>query len=102
MSPGGGFCKEAVEPGIVSSASDLLPTSNAYLRSSTNREASPASGGNLRSRSNHDVHELLECPVCVDLKHDTIYQVCLLRFLPWSLNNLRHIPSLYNSQHFLL
>lgn len=76
MAPGGGgFLKEATEFCIASADSDLA-TSDAELGSSIYRNTGPGLGRNLgRPASNYDVHELLECPVCMNLMHPPIYQV---------------------------
>lgn len=76
MYAGGGFCHEVTESCIASA--DLNPaSSSAELRSSAYRKAGPGLGGNP---GNNDVHELLECPVCMNLMYPPIYQVRSHRF----------------------
>ena len=69
------FCKEVTESCTTSMDSDLA-TSSAELGSSTYRKADPGLGGNPERPSNNDVHDLLECPVCMNLMYPPIYQVC--------------------------
>ncbi|KAG2675097.1 hypothetical protein I3760_13G169400 [Carya illinoinensis] len=69
---GGGFVKGATDFCIADSD---LETTDAELRSSIHRNVAPGSGRNPgRPASNDDLHELLECPVCMNLMHPPIYQ----------------------------
>ncbi len=79
MSLGGGFCKEVTESCITSADSDVQ-TSDAELGSSTYGKAALGLGGNPGNPSNYDVHDQLECPVCMNLMYPPIYQVCAHRF----------------------
>jgi E3 ubiquitin-protein ligase SIAH1 len=75
MYAGGGFCHEVIES--CTASADLDPaSSSAELRSSAYRKAASGLGGNPGRSSNNDVHELLECPVCMNLMYPPIYQVC--------------------------
>ncbi|MBA0600241.1 hypothetical protein Gorai_006436 [Gossypium raimondii] len=74
MAPGGGSCKEVIESRVTFSDYDMA-TSSADLRGSPLRKTATALSGNLGSTSMNDVHELLECPVCVNLMYPPIYQV---------------------------
>lgn len=74
MAPGGGICKEVIESSIAFADYDMA-TSNVELRGSPCRKATTGCGGNLGTTSNNDVHELLECPVCLNLMYPPIYQV---------------------------
>lgn len=74
MAPGGGILKEVIESRIPFADYDMA-TSNAELRGSPCRKATTGFGGNLGTNSNNDVHELLECPVCMTLMYPPIYQV---------------------------
>lgn len=74
MAPGGGSCKEVIESRVTFADYDMA-TSSADLRGSPLRKTATALGGNLGSTSMNDVHELLECPVCVNLMYPPIYQV---------------------------
>lgn len=74
MAPGGSFSKEIFESHIVPSEYDLA-TSGLELRSSPFRKAGPSLGGNMGIPSTNDVHELLDCPVCMNLMYPPIHQV---------------------------
>ena len=74
MSPGGAFCPEMTESSINYGDSDAT-SSNAELRSSPFNKIASSLSGNLGTTSNSDVHELLECPVCMNLMYPPIYQV---------------------------
>ncbi|XP_030955705.1 E3 ubiquitin-protein ligase SINAT2-like [Quercus robur] len=67
------FCKEVTESCTTSMDSDLA-TSSAELGSSNYRKADPGLSGNPGRPSNNDVHDLLECPVCMNLMYPPIYQ----------------------------
>lgn len=75
MSPGGNFYEDVIESHITSGDSDDLATSNAELRSSPFKKTVSCLSGNLEMASTNDVHELLECPVCMNLMYPPIYQV---------------------------
>lgn len=75
MSPGGSFCKEMIESHSTYGDSDDVATSNAELRSSPFKKAVSSLSANLGMASTNDVHELLECPVCMNLMYPPIYQV---------------------------
>lgn len=74
MSPRGSFCREVIEAHISCGDSDVA-TSNAEARSSPFKKAASSLSGNLGMASTNDVHELLECPVCMNLMYPPIYQV---------------------------
>ncbi|KAG4164286.1 hypothetical protein ERO13_A13G005450v2 [Gossypium hirsutum] len=74
MAPGGGICKDVIESRITFAEYDMA-TSSAELRGSPLRKAATSLGGNLGATSTNDVHELLECPVCLNLMYPPIYQV---------------------------
>ncbi|KAH9740821.1 E3 ubiquitin-protein ligase SINAT2 [Citrus sinensis] len=73
MAPGGGICKEVIESSIEFSDYEMA-TSSVELRGSPCRKATTGFSGNLGTTSNNDVHELLECPVCLNLMYPPIYQ----------------------------
>lgn len=73
MAPGGGYCKEVIESHIAYADYDMATSS---VELSPCRKATTSFGGNLGMTSNNDVHELLECPVCMNLMYPPIYQVC--------------------------
>ncbi|MBA0667044.1 hypothetical protein Golax_000122 [Gossypium laxum] len=73
MAPGGGICKDVIESRITFAEYDMA-TSSAELRGSPLRKAATSLGGNLGATSTNDVHELLECPVCLNLMYPPIYQ----------------------------
>uniref|UniRef100_A0A6P3ZTW1 RING-type E3 ubiquitin transferase n=1 Tax=Ziziphus jujuba TaxID=326968 RepID=A0A6P3ZTW1_ZIZJJ len=73
MSPRGSFCREVIEAHISCGDSDVA-TSNAEARSSPFKKAASSLSGNLGMASTNDVHELLECPVCMNLMYPPIYQ----------------------------
>lgn len=64
------FCKEVTELRLASIDSQAA-TSRPEFKGVTFRKAS--TGGFARSRN--DVHELLDCTVCMNLMHPPIYQV---------------------------
>lgn len=74
MSLGGSFCREMIESHISYGDFDAAP-SNAEARSSPFKKAASSLSGNLGIASTNDVHELLECPVCMNLMYPPIYQV---------------------------
>ncbi|XP_044504753.1 E3 ubiquitin-protein ligase SINAT2-like isoform X2 [Mangifera indica] len=51
-----------------------MATSSVELRGSSCRKATTSFGGNLAPTANNEVHELLECPVCMNLMYPPIYQ----------------------------
>ncbi|KAJ9697827.1 hypothetical protein PVL29_007109 [Vitis rotundifolia] len=73
MAPGGGICKEVCESRSAYADYDV-PTANLELRSSPFRKATTGVGGKHGMPSTSGVHELLECPVCMDLMHPPIHQ----------------------------
>lgn len=74
MAPGGGdVYKEVFEPRLVFNDYDLA-TSTVDLRSSSFKRGSTSSGGRPGSPSAYDVHDLLECPVCMNLMYPPINQ----------------------------
>ncbi|KAK6233466.1 hypothetical protein QUC31_005872 [Theobroma cacao] len=73
MAPGGGICKDVIESRVAFADYDMA-TSSMELRGSPLRKAATGLGGNLGATSTNDVHELLECPVCVNLMYPPIYQ----------------------------
>lgn len=75
MAPGGGICKEVCESRSAFADYDVT-TANLELRSSPFRKATTGVGGKHGMPSTSGVHELLECPVCMDLMHPPIHQVC--------------------------
>ena len=75
MAPGGGICKEVCEARAAFAEYDVT-TTNSELRSSSFRKGTTGVGGKLGTPSTSGVHELLECPVCMDLMHPPIHQVC--------------------------
>ena len=74
MAPGGGICKDVIESRLAFADYDMA-TSSSDLRGSPLRKAATGLGGNLGATSTNDVHELLECPVCINLMYPPIYQV---------------------------
>lgn len=74
MAPGGGICKEVIESSIEFSDYEMA-TPSVELRGSPCRKATTGFSGNLGTTSNNDVHELLECPICLNLMYPPIYQV---------------------------
>ena len=74
MSPGGGFGQQITESCIT--FVDLnAAMSNLELRSSPFKKTASNPNINLGTSSTNDVHELLECPVCMNLMYPPIYQV---------------------------
>lgn len=72
MAPGGGICKEMIESHVVFGNNNYgMASTNVELRCSPCRKATTGLG-----TSNNDVHELLDCPVCLNLMYPPIYQVC--------------------------
>ncbi|KAF5725505.1 E3 ubiquitin-protein ligase SINAT2 -like protein [Tripterygium wilfordii] len=74
MAPGGIIWKEVIESPILFSDYGMSMTLNAEQRGSPLSKTSNQSIGNLGMSSNNDVHELLECPVCVNLMYPPIFQ----------------------------
>ena len=74
MAPGGGICKDVIESRLAFADYDMA-TSSSDLRGSPLRKAATGLGGNLGATSTNNVHELLECPVCLNLMYPPIYQV---------------------------
>ena len=70
----GGFGLEMTESCITYGDSEAT-SSNAELRSSPFKKIASAMSGNLGTTSNNEVHELLECPVCMNLMYPPIHQV---------------------------
>lgn len=77
MSPGGRFCEDVAESHITLADSDAA-TSFSDLRTSPFRKALPGLNGNAGMPSNKNVHDLLECPVCMNLMCPPIHQVLLI------------------------
>ncbi|KAL5563394.1 hypothetical protein UlMin_033732 [Ulmus minor] len=73
MSPGGGFCNEVIESRVTYGDSDAA-TSSVEFRSSLYKKAASSLSVNVGIPPNSDVHELLECPVCMTLMYPPIYQ----------------------------
>ncbi|XP_062016129.1 E3 ubiquitin-protein ligase SINAT2-like isoform X1 [Rosa rugosa] len=73
MSPGGRFCEDVADTHITLADSDAA-TSFADLRTSPFRKALPGLNGNAGMPSNKNVHDLLECPVCMNLMCPPIHQ----------------------------
>ncbi|EXB93501.1 E3 ubiquitin-protein ligase SINAT2 [Morus notabilis] len=73
MSPGGGFSPEMMESRITFVELDAA-TSNLELRSSPFKKTASNLSGNHGISSTNDVHELLECPVCMNLMYPPIHQ----------------------------
>lgn len=48
---------------------------NMDIRCSPFRKSASSVGGVQRARSNNEVYELLECPVCMNLMYPPIHQV---------------------------
>lgn len=76
MSPGGGFCNEMIESHVTFGDYDAA-TSNLELRSSPYKKTASSLVENPGMASNNDVHELLECPVCMNLMYPPIHQVLI-------------------------
>uniref|UniRef100_A0A7N0UHA7 RING-type E3 ubiquitin transferase n=1 Tax=Kalanchoe fedtschenkoi TaxID=63787 RepID=A0A7N0UHA7_KALFE len=72
MAPGGGTY-EAAESRPAFADKDMASIS-VELRSSPFRKSASSAGGLYRARSNSEVHELLECPVCMNLMYPPIHQ----------------------------
>ncbi|XP_024156455.1 E3 ubiquitin-protein ligase SINAT2 isoform X2 [Rosa chinensis] len=73
MSPGGRFCEDVADTHITLADSDAA-TSFADIRTSPFRKALPGLNGNAGMPSNKNVHDLLECPVCMNLMCPPIHQ----------------------------
>lgn len=80
MAPGSSTCRDVIDSRIASVDYDT-PTSNTEWRSSSSGKAATSSRGNLRTSFKDDVHELLECSVCMTMMYPPIYQVhkCSIR-----------------------
>ncbi|KAF4371121.1 hypothetical protein F8388_020848 [Cannabis sativa] len=76
MSLGGGFCKEMIESHVTYGDCDAssATTSNLELRNSPFKKGVLTLSENIGIASNNDVHELLECPVCMNLMYPPIHQ----------------------------
>lgn len=68
-SSGASFCKEVTELRLTSIDSQAA-TSRPEFKSVSSRKSSTGFGRNC-----NNVHELLDCTVCMDLMHPPIYQV---------------------------
>lgn len=75
MSLGGRFCEDVAESRMAFADSDVA-TSTGDVRTSPFRKAAPGLLGIPGMPSNHNVHDLLECPVCMNLMCPPIHQVC--------------------------
>ncbi|TQE01223.1 hypothetical protein C1H46_013130 [Malus baccata] len=73
MSPGGRFFEDVAESHVAFADSDVA-TSTADLRASPFRKAAPGLFGNPGMPPNSNVHDLLECPVCMNLMCPPIHQ----------------------------
>ncbi|XP_016652432.1 PREDICTED: E3 ubiquitin-protein ligase SINAT2-like isoform X2 [Prunus mume] len=73
MSPGGRFCEDVAESRMAFADSDVA-TSTGDVRTSPFRKAAPGLLGIPGMPSNHNVHDLLECPVCMNLMCPPIHQ----------------------------
>lgn len=76
------FCKEVTELRLTSIDSEAA-TSRSEFKGVSFRKAS--TGGFVRNRN--DVHELLDCTVCMNLMHPPIYQVSYSNFDELNLAN---------------
>lgn len=76
MAPGSSTCRDVVDTRIASFDYDTT-ASNTEWRSSSSGKAAASSRGSLRTPFKDDVHELLECPVCMTMMYPPIYQVLL-------------------------
>lgn len=73
MSPGGRFCEDVAESCMAFADTDVA-TSTADLRASPFRKAAAGLIGNPGLPPNSNVHDLLECPVCMNLMCPPIHQ----------------------------
>ncbi|PQQ11341.1 E3 ubiquitin-protein ligase SINAT2-like isoform X1 [Prunus yedoensis var. nudiflora] len=73
MSLGGRFCEDVAESHMTFADSDVA-TSTGDVRTSPFRKAAPGLLGIPGMPSNHNVHDLLECPVCMNLMCPPIHQ----------------------------
>ncbi|KAM1354391.1 hypothetical protein PS2_028540 [Malus domestica] len=73
MSPGGRFFEDVAESHVAFADSDVA-TSTADLRASPFRKVAPGLFGNPGMPPNSNVHDLLECPVCMNLMCPPIHQ----------------------------
>ncbi|KAM1325818.1 hypothetical protein ACFX13_047722 [Malus domestica] len=73
MSPGGRFFEDVAESRVAFTDSDVA-TSTADLKAYPFRKAAPGLFGNSRMPPKSNVHDLLECPVCMNLMCPSIHQ----------------------------
>lgn len=74
MAPGGSAYENVMESRIALSDYVIAPD-NAEFRSSPYRKVAAVVGGKLGMPMDSAVHDLLECPVCMNLMHPPIQQV---------------------------
>lgn len=76
MAPGAGgsTCKEVLESHPTVADYDIATGKSD--NNCTPTKTTVGLGGKLGVYSNNGVHELLECPVCINLMYPPIYQVC--------------------------
>ncbi|KAA8549613.1 hypothetical protein F0562_001369 [Nyssa sinensis] len=73
MTPGGRIYQDVIESLTAVADYDLAPT-NIEFRSLPPRKSTTAVGGKLGMPSSSAVHDLLECPVCLNLMYPPIHQ----------------------------
>jgi len=97
MAPGSGVYHDVLESRAVSTDYGIVPTEMEF-RSSPFRKCGAAVSGKRGMASNSAVHELLECPVCLNVMYPPIHQVYSCVF---ETGNLKMLDILYHRENFV-